>query len=65
MTAFLDAVHAGHDLEAAESHLRGVDFEPRALAFSLAAVLLGPKCPAAWRDQARRVLFTGERPYLR
>lgn len=36
----------------------------RGMAYSAAAVALGAKCPAAWRKQAKALLFLGERPYL-
>lgn len=36
----------------------------RGLAYSAAAVALGAKCPAAWRAQAKALLFVGERPFL-
>lgn len=37
----------------------------RGLALSTAALMLGAQAPPQWRDQAKRLLFVGERPYFK
>lgn len=44
--------------------LNGAQPSVRGLAYTAAVIALGAKCPAAWRAQAKALLFVGERPYL-
>ncbi len=44
--------------------LDGAQPSVRGLAYTAAVIALGAKCPAAWRAQAKALLFVGERPYL-
>jgi hypothetical protein len=60
---FIAAVHQGAT-DTATKHLAGTTPRMRGQAYSAAAVLLGQRCPAAWRQSAKRLLFTPERPYL-
>ncbi len=61
---FFDAVQAGSSQQQAEAALSGVSLVGRGLAYTMAAVLLGQRCPEAWRRGAQQLLFASERPYL-
>ncbi|MBB5866089.1 Zn-dependent protease with chaperone function [Xanthomonas arboricola] len=61
---FVAAVQAGNSQQQAEAALGDVSLVGRGLAYSMAAVLLGERCPAAWRRGAKQLLFANERPYL-
>lgn len=61
---FFDAVQAGGSQQQAEAALGGVSLVGRGLAYTMAAVLLGQRCPDAWRRGAQQLLFASERPYL-
>jgi hypothetical protein len=62
--AFFAAVRGGASVEAAEAELASVSPVERGLAYSMAATYLGERCPAAWRDGARGLLFATERPWF-
>jgi Zn-dependent protease with chaperone function len=51
-------------IDEAEKALRGLPMELRASAYAMGAASLGSQAPAAWRTQARCLLFAYERPYL-
>jgi Zn-dependent protease with chaperone function len=58
-------VRSGASSAQVEEALRGADPALRGRVYVAAAVLRGIACPPQWRDQARRLLFAAERPYLR
>lgn len=60
---FFDAVQAGGSQQQAEAALGGVSLVGAAWP-TMAAVLLGQRCPDAWRRGAQQLLFASERPYL-
>jgi hypothetical protein len=60
---FITAVRQGAT-DTATKHLAGTTPRMRGQAYGAAAVLLGQRCPAVWRQSAKRLLFTPERPYL-
>ncbi len=64
MLAFMTAVQQG-DLNGAQNFLVGLVPVLRGHAYSAAAVLLESRCPPAWREGAKRLLFVPERPYFR
>lgn len=64
ISRFFTAVQAGNSQQDAEAALKGVSLTGRGVAYAMAAVLLGQRCPQAWRDGARNLLFVNERPYL-
>lgn len=64
IVAFFDAVRGGADLAEAERALGPVTARSRGLAYSTAAIVLGGRCPQAWREGAKRLLFAAERPYF-
>ncbi|QSX77732.1 M48 family metallopeptidase [Agrilutibacter solisilvae] len=61
---FFDQVRSGGGEQAAEQALGDVSPRARGTAYAMAAVLRGQRCPAQWREAARRLLFVMERPYL-
>jgi Zn-dependent protease with chaperone function len=64
IAAFFDAVKRGASSADAERALGPVTARSRGLAYSTAAIVLGERCPQAWREGAKRLLFTVERPYF-
>jgi hypothetical protein len=60
---FFTAVRAGAG-QGADAQLANASFRGRALAYSMAAVYLGRRCPPAWRTLASQALYAFERPYL-
>jgi hypothetical protein len=64
MLDFITAVRSSQDPAQAEALLDGLDLALRGHAYSAAVVLLGERAPHAWREAARRLLFTPERPYF-
>ena len=64
LMTFFDAVRSGADVKVAESALGEISPRARGIAYASAAVLLGNRCPGAWREQAKRLLFPAERPYF-
>ncbi|MBW8809229.1 MAG: M48 family metalloprotease, partial [Lysobacter sp.] len=64
IAAFFDAVKRGASSADAERALGAVTARSRGLAYSTAAIVLGERCPQAWREGAKRLLFTVERPYF-
>ena len=65
MVAFVDAVRANASVQQAEALLGNVSSLNRGYAYTVAAVLRGKDCPQAWREGAKRLLFSYERPHLR
>ncbi len=63
LLGFLDGL-ASADPEDAESMLDGLAPHSRGIAYAMAVVRLGPRCPERWRSMAQRLLFADERPYL-
>lgn len=61
---FFAAVQAGRSPEQAEAALGRVSLVGRGMAYTMAVVVLGERCPTHWRNAARQVLFASERPYL-
>ena len=49
----------------ADAVLEGVGPDLRGRAYAMGVAALGADAPQAWREGARRLLFIGERPYLR
>lgn len=47
-----------------ESEMRNLSFEQRGYAYAAAVIALGDRAPARWRQTAKRLLFTIERPYF-
>ena len=64
MLDFIAAVQGGQKPDKAEALLTGIEPELRGHAYVMGVILLGPRTPAAWRDGAKRLLFTMERPYF-
>ena len=64
LAKFFDAVRSGAGAEAAEAALGEVSPRTRGIAYASAVVMLGERCPAAWREQAKWLLFPAERPYF-
>lgn len=64
MERFLQRLAEGTSAEQALAELGPIDVVERGIAYASAAVLLGPRCPATWRKQAKALLFKYERPYL-
>jgi hypothetical protein len=62
MLAFVRKVQV--DRAAAEAALASLRPELRGHAYSMGAILLGDRCPAQWREQAKRLLFAVERPWF-
>jgi Zn-dependent protease with chaperone function len=60
---FFAAVRAGEG-QAADAHLASTSFHGRAMAYAMAAIYLGERCPPAWRQLAAQALYAFERPYL-
>jgi Zn-dependent protease with chaperone function len=48
-----------------EGELQTLALAVQGQAYSLAVIALGERCPPAWRDLAKRLLFITERPYFR
>ncbi len=61
---FFDAVRGGADRAQAETVLGDVSLRARGIAYSTAVILRGGQCPEAWRDSAKKLLFSAERPYF-
>jgi Zn-dependent protease with chaperone function/tellurite resistance protein len=51
--------------DAAVRGLRRVDVILQGFAYATAVIALGERCPPAWRQLAKRLLFVTERPYFR
>ncbi|MDR7269141.1 Zn-dependent protease with chaperone function [Pelomonas saccharophila] len=64
LEAFRAALHSPATLAGAERHLQGLSLELRGQAYSMATVLLGERTPPAWREAAKRLLLSHERPYF-
>ena len=64
VVAFVDAVRANASVQQAEAALGNVSSTNRGYAYTVAAVLRGKECPQAWREGAKRLLFSYERPHL-
>ena len=64
MLKFVNALATGTAPADAAGLLEGLPTELRGQAYSAGVVLLGQKAPTAWRDAAKRLLFTYERPYF-
>lgn len=64
MLKFVNALATGTAPADAAGLLEGLPTELRGQAYSAGVVLLGRKAPTAWRDAAKRLLFTYERPYF-
>lgn len=62
--AFVDAARDGAPPAHAEALLGNVPPMTRGIAYAAAAVVRGASCPSQWRDGARKLLFTTERPHL-
>ncbi|MGQ0834458.1 MAG: M48 family metalloprotease [Gammaproteobacteria bacterium] len=65
--AFIEFIRSSARLDpaAAEKMLDHVLPETRGHAYSAAVVLLGENAPAKWREMAKRLLFSAERPFFR
>lgn len=61
----IDFLAAVNDTARAEAVLQDSRSMVRGHAYVLGVVALGDKAPDAWREGAKRLLFTLERPYLR
>ena len=62
--AFRAALRSPATLASAEQYLQGLSPELRGQAYSMAAVRLGERTPPAWRESAKRLLLSHERPYF-
>ncbi len=62
---FVEALTGQPDLALANRLLQNLPPELRGQAASMGLILLGDAAPAAWRTEARRLLFASERPYFR
>jgi hypothetical protein len=60
---FLAAAPQG--TQAAEAQIPPVGPETRGQFYSMGVILLGSRAPAAWRDNAKQLLFASERPYFK
>ncbi|PTT88030.1 hypothetical protein DBR42_10495 [Pelomonas sp. HMWF004] len=61
---FRAALRSPATLAGAEKLLQGLSLELRGQAYSMAVVRLGDHAPAAWREGAKRLLLSHERPYF-
>ncbi|HVS24689.1 MAG TPA: M48 family metallopeptidase [Gammaproteobacteria bacterium] len=61
---FAAALRAANDLTAADRLLDGVEVTVRGYAYTMATIALGERTPPQWREGARRLLFTPERPFF-
>ncbi|WP_457389155.1 M48 family metalloprotease [Roseateles sp. P5_E1] len=64
LEAFRNALGSTAVLASAEKHLQGLLPELRGQAYSMATVRLGGRAPPAWREAAKRLLQSHERPYF-
>jgi Zn-dependent protease with chaperone function len=64
LEAFREALRSPAALAGAEKHLQGLPLELRGQAYSMAVVRLGDRAPPAWRESAKRLLLSHERPYF-
>jgi hypothetical protein len=64
LEAFRTALRSPATLAGAEKHLQGLSLELRGQAYSMAVVRLGERVPPAWREGAKRLLLSHERPYF-
>ncbi len=64
IVAFVDAVRANASVQQAEAALGEVSSTNRGYAYTVASVLRGTSCPEVWREGAKRLLFSYERPHL-
>jgi hypothetical protein len=65
LTRFLEAARRPGAPLAAERELRDLPLSLRGLAYSMAVVTMGTRAPSEWREEAKRLLFSFERPYFR
>ncbi|MDR7330972.1 M48 family metallopeptidase [Roseateles asaccharophilus] len=65
LEAFQAALRSPALLAGAEQHLQGLSPELRGQAYAMATVRLGEGTPAGWREGAKRLLLSHERPYFR
>jgi Zn-dependent protease with chaperone function len=61
---FVKGLQSGQRPEALEKLLAGLEPELRGHAYVVGVIVLGPRAPQAWRDGAKRLLFSFERPYF-
>jgi hypothetical protein len=64
MLKFVNALATGTAPAEAVGLREGLPTELRGHAYSAGVVLLGSRAPATWRNAAKRLLFTYERPYF-
>ncbi|KQV60999.1 hypothetical protein ASC95_06155 [Pelomonas sp. Root1217] len=64
LEAFHDALGGPATLAGAEKHLLGLALDLRGQAYSMATVRLAGRTPPAWREAAKRLLQSHERPYF-
>jgi Zn-dependent protease with chaperone function len=64
MQTFLATARFPTGAAEAEQLLRNMPIEMMGQAYAMGAVALGPAAPPMWRENARRLLFVFERPYL-
>lgn len=65
LTAFMKGLQKGISESEGDAILRSLDIKTRANAYCLAAVYLQEKCPPKWKSNAKKWLFSFERPYFK
>lgn len=64
MHRVIDALSSRASAAQTDAVIEGLDPALRGQAYAMAIVVLGRDAPAAWREQARRLLFEAERPFF-
>lgn len=64
ISAFVDAVQGGADIASAEAALGRAMPHFRGVAYMMATIMRGQRCPTEWREGAKKLLFAPERPYF-
>jgi Zn-dependent protease with chaperone function len=64
MRAFLESVLQGRPQSVSDGVLSSLPPDLRGQAYNMAVVVLGKSAPQAWRNGARTLLFSMERPYF-
>jgi hypothetical protein len=61
---FLEALRRGDDPESARALLPPIALSSHLAMLNAGVIILGPRAPAAWKNEVRRGLFVGERGYF-
>ena len=64
MARFVELVHSG-EITAADEEVKKLPIERRLQAYVFGVIAAGPRAPDQWRENARFMMFSLERPYFR